>query len=226
MAAEPFNSAGGYTVGIPPVSIIDSNGNITAPYANISGDIDVGGNIVAVGNVTADKFYGNLVGNILADIRVDAPNTSIAFIKDGIVSGNTNLTYNETDNVVIINGDLIANTLTMGAGEYEFSSTKMLFASTNSAGADQVLQSVSGTVYSAVEYMIIADDTTANARQTTKLLASILGTQISYLEFGTIDINGGVGDFKVQYNTGNIELTVSPLSPNPASYKIMVTTYQ
>jgi hypothetical protein len=226
MAAEPFNSAGGYTVGIPPVSIIDSNGNITAPYANISGDIDVGGNIVAVGNVTADKFYGNLVGNILADIRVDAPNTSIAFIKDGIVSGNTNLTYNETDNVVTINGDLIANTLTMGAGEYEFSSTKMLFASTNSAGADQVLQSVSGTVYSAVEYMIIADDTTANARQTTKLLASILGTQISYLEFGTIDINGGVGDFKVQYNTGNIELTVSPLSPNPASYKIMVTTYQ
>jgi hypothetical protein len=74
--------------------------------------------------------------------------------------------------------------------------------------------------------MIIADDVTANSRQTTKLLASILGTQIAYSEFGTIDINGGVGDFKVQYNTGNIELTVSPLLSNPASYKIMVTTYK
>jgi hypothetical protein len=226
MAAEPFNSAGGYTVGIPPISVIDSNGNITTAYANVTGNIDVGGNVVVVGNVTADKFYGNLVGNILADIRVDAPNTSIAFIKEGIVSGNTHLTYNEIDNVVTVNGDLIANTLTMGAGEYEFSSTKMLFASTNSAGANQVLQSIDGTTHSAVEYMIIADDLTANARQTTKLLASILGTQISYSEFGSIDINGGVGDFKVQYNTGNIELTVSPLSPNPASYKIMVTTYK
>ena len=56
MAAEPFNSAGGYTVGIPPVSIIDDNGNITAPYANISGNIDVGGSIVAVGNVTANAI--------------------------------------------------------------------------------------------------------------------------------------------------------------------------
>jgi hypothetical protein len=226
MAAEPFNSAGGYTVGIPPVSIINDNGNITAPYANISGNIDVGGNIVTVGNVTATNFYGNLVGNILADVKIDAPDTTIAFVKNGIAAGNTNFTFNEVSNLVTINGNLIANSLTMGSGAYEFSSTKMLFASTNSAGSDQVLQTVSGTVYSAVEYMIIADDTTANARQTTKLLASILGTQISYLEFGTIDINGGVGDFKVQYNTGNIELTVSPLSPNPASYKIMVTTYK
>jgi len=226
MAAEPFNSAGGYTVGIPPVSIINDSGNITAPYANISGNINVGGNIVAVGNVTANNFYGNLVGNILADVIIDAPDTTIAFVKNGIAAGNTNFTFNEVSNLVTINGNLVANSLTMGAGSYEFSSTKMLFASTNSAGPNQVLQTVSGTVYSAVEYMIIADDTTANARQTTKLLASILGTQISYLEFGTIDINGGVGDFRVQYNTGNIELTVSPLSPNPASYKIMVTTYK
>jgi len=226
MAAEPFNSAGGYTVGIPPISVIDSNGNITTSYANITGNLDVANNIVAVGNVTADKFYGNLVGNILADIRVNAPDTSVAFIKEGIVSGNANFTYSETDNLVTINGDLIANTLTMGAGEYEFSSTKMLFASTSSSGADQVLQAINATTHSAVEYMIIADDTTANSRQTTKLLASILGTQISYLEFGTIDINGGVGDFKVRYNSGSIELTVTPVSSNPANYKIMVTSYK
>lgn len=226
MAAEPFNSAGGYTVGIPPVSIIDDSGNITAPYANISGDIDVGGNIVAIGNVTANNFYGNLVGNILADVKIDAPDTTVAYVKNAIAVGNTNFTFDEVSNLVTINGNLVANSLTMGAGEYEFSSTRMLFANTNSAGPVQVLQTIDGSEYSAVEYMIIADDTTANARQTTKLLASILGTQISYLEFGTIDINGGVGDFRVQYNTGNIELTVSPLSPNPASYKIMITTYR
>ena len=226
MAAEPFNSAGGYTIGIPPISIIDSNGNITTPYANISGNIDVGGNIVAIGDVTAPSFYGNLIGNVIANIVVPAPETSVVFVKNGVVAGDSNFTFNEFDNLVTITGNLTANSLTMGAGEYEFSSTRMLFASTNSAGPDQVLESISGSDNSAVEYMIIADDFTANSRQTTKLLASILGTQISYLEFGTIDINGGVGDFKVQYTSGNIELTVSPLSPNPASYKIMVTSYK
>jgi hypothetical protein len=226
MAAEAFNSAGGYTVGIPPISIINTNGNITAPYANINGNLDVSGNITATGDLRADNIYGNIVGNTIGNVVISAPETSITFVKSGTVSGNNNFTYNEVNNVVTINGDLIANTLTMGAGSYEFSSTKMLFASTNSAGADQVLQSVNGTNHSAVEYMIIADDVTANSRQTTKLLASILGTQIAYSEFGTIDINGGVGDFKVQYNTGNIELTVSPLLSNPASYKIMVTTYK
>jgi hypothetical protein len=226
MAAEAFNSAGGYTVGIPPISIINTNGNITAPYANISGNLDVAGNITAIGDLRADKIYGNIVGNTIGNVVISAPETSVAFVKSGTVSGNNNFTYSEVNNVVTINGDLIANTLTMGAGSYEFSSTKILFANTNSAGSDQVLQSVNGTNHSAVEYMIIADDVTANARQTTKLLASILGTQIAYSEFGTIDINGGVGDFKVRYNTGNIELTVSPLLSNPASYKIMVTTYK
>jgi hypothetical protein len=226
MAAEPFNSAGGYTIGIPPISVIDSNGNITTSYANISGNVDVGGNIVAIGNVTATNFYGNLIGNIIAEISVPAPETSVVFVKNGVVAGDENFSFNQVDNLVTINGNLVANSLTMGAGEYEFSSTRMLFTSTNSAGPDQILQSLDSTNISAVEYMIIADDVLANARQTTKLLASILGTQISYLEFGTIDIQGGVGDFKVQYSSGNIELTVSPVSPNPASYKIMATTYK
>jgi hypothetical protein len=33
MAADPFNSRGGYTVGIPPIQVIDANGNITANSA-------------------------------------------------------------------------------------------------------------------------------------------------------------------------------------------------
>jgi hypothetical protein len=226
MAAEPFNSAGGYTIGIPPISIIDSSGNITAPYANISGNIDIGENVVAIGDVTANNFYGNLIGNIIAEIGVSAPETSVVFVKNGVVAGDANFSFNQDENLVTVSGNLIANSLTMGTGEYEFSSTRMLFASTNSAGPDQILQSLDSTNISAIEYMIIADDVSANARQTTKLLASILGTQISYLEFGTIDIQGGVGDFKVQYSSGNIELTVSPVSPNPASYKIMATTYK
>lgn len=46
MAADKFNSVGGYSVGIPPVNIIDDSGNITAT------------------KITAARFVGNLYGNV------------------------------------------------------------------------------------------------------------------------------------------------------------------
>ena len=47
MAADPFNSIAGYNVGIPPVQVIDSNGNIVSNFLNLSG------------NVSANKVYAN-----------------------------------------------------------------------------------------------------------------------------------------------------------------------
>ena len=48
MAAEPFNSLGGITVGIPPIDVVDANGNIITNlnYAN--------------GNVTANRVFANV----------------------------------------------------------------------------------------------------------------------------------------------------------------------
>jgi hypothetical protein len=48
MAAEPFNSLGGFTVGIPPVSIVDESGNI---ITNVN---------FADGNVTANRVFANI----------------------------------------------------------------------------------------------------------------------------------------------------------------------
>ena len=48
MAAEPFNSLGGFTVGIPPVSIVDESGNI---ITNVN---------FADGNVTANRLFANV----------------------------------------------------------------------------------------------------------------------------------------------------------------------
>lgn len=44
MSAEPFNSQGGYSSGIPPVQVIDSNGNVIT-------------NVLTTGNVTANVVY-------------------------------------------------------------------------------------------------------------------------------------------------------------------------
>lgn len=47
MAADQFNSLGGYSAGIPPVPVIDANGNIISNFNNLSG------------NVSANKVYAN-----------------------------------------------------------------------------------------------------------------------------------------------------------------------
>jgi|GEM_PF-6047089 len=52
MAISKFNSAGGYSVNIPPIEIIDETGNITA--VNIS-----------AASISSPKFTGTFYGNVI-----------------------------------------------------------------------------------------------------------------------------------------------------------------
>ena len=47
MASEPFNSLGGYSVGILTTQVVDSNGNVVSNFLNLSG------------NVSANSVYAN-----------------------------------------------------------------------------------------------------------------------------------------------------------------------
>lgn len=217
MAAEPFNSAGGYTVGIPPIQIIDETGNIIAT------DITASGNVSVTGNVTATTFIGDLQGNISGSFQVTGPNTGVLFNDDGNVAATANLTFNKITDQVVVAGELVANSFTIGHNNTEFSTSEVLFATTNSAGADQVLYTIVASTISTIDYTVVATDATANTRQTSKLIAGILGDTADYYEYGTIDLNGGVGDFKVFNVDGNIQLTVTPLTSNEVQYKILIT---
>ena len=66
MAADPFNSKGGYTIGIPPIPILDSNGNLTVPEAVI-GNVLIEGDQVVSGTLTSNLFIGSFQGNIVCD---------------------------------------------------------------------------------------------------------------------------------------------------------------
>ena len=215
MSADPFNSAGGYSVGIPPVSVIDSNGNLTIDTANI-------GNLTVSGTI-----FGNLVGDIGGNITVSTPNTSILFTNNDTMDGSISFVYDTANNKVVIDNELvIGNTLTYGLGS--FTSVKAVTGSTIDNSVEQILYSVGSANICSMEYTIIGTDSTANARQTTKLFSSVLGSEVDYFEYGTIDINGGVGDFKTQYNLGTntVDLTVSPYRNNQIDYKILITTYK
>jgi hypothetical protein len=217
MAAEPFNSAGGYTVGIPPIQIISETGNVIATNVTSSGNVSV------TGNVTASTFIGNLQGNISGSFTVSGANTGVLFNDGGNVAATANLTYDKITDQVVVAGELVANSFTIGHDNTEFSTSEVLFATTNSSGDDQILYTILANTISTIDYTVVATDATANTRQTSKLIAGILGDTADYYEYGTIDLNGGVGDFKVFNVDGNIQLTVTPLTSNEVQYKILIT---
>lgn len=231
MSADPFNSVGGYTVGIPPIPVISSSGDVTV-NAILANTISVLENAIFSGNITANMFVGNFQGNIVGNSTAPGNSTQLVFNSNGSLSASPNFTFDSTKNLVTITGNLVANSLTMGTGSLEFSTSTVYRVATNSNVADQIIHSTVANTICSIDYTIIATDIDGRKRQTSKLFATVLDSDVGYFEYGTIEVpyigNGsdGVGDFKVVYDSGNINLTVSPFISTTADYKIMVTSYK
>jgi hypothetical protein len=85
MTVEYFNSFGGYSVGIPPVPVVDTAGNVISNFNNLSG------------NVSANKVYANTYffanGQPLA-IGAAGSNTQLQYNNQGSFAGIPNVTWN------------------------------------------------------------------------------------------------------------------------------------
>ena len=233
MAADAFNSAGGYSVGIPPINIIDTNGNITAPKATFSGNVAIGGNIAVSGDIIATNFYGNVQGNIQANITIYGPNNALLFNSGGLAASANSVKYDPATKSVTVEENLTANNFSLGLGDNQFYTITSLVATTTSTAVDQVLHKVPAPSVCSMDYTIIATDAVANTRQTSKLIATVLGSDVGYYEYGTIDApvsSPGVGDFKVNFEPsnfgGNVTLTVTPQSAHLTNYKVVITSYK
>ena len=158
-------------------------------------------------------------------------NTQVQYNDSGVFGGSAFLTFNENTNTFQVAGNLIANSTQIGAGIYNFSTTLVYFATTSSTASDQLLWNVNADEISGVDFHIIATDVAGNSRQVSKISSIILGNVVSWNEYGSLIINGGVGSFEVAYVPGNIiaepllELRVTPDSANSTSYKMMITEY-
>lgn len=228
MAADPFNSKSGYTIGIPPRPFADANGNIYTDYAEI-GNIVISGDTFSSGNIVANVFVGTFQGNIEANIVVPGSNTWVLINNNGAVGASSGLTYNWDTNTLKVTDTVVANSYVLGSGTSEFSTTKVVFATTASTALNQVLYAIPATGICSIDVTVIATDTSLNYRQISKLFAGILGTEVDYNEYGTIDVpisSPGVGDFAISYGNGNIQITVTPVTSNLTEYKISVTTYK
>ena len=159
------------------------------------------------------------------------PNSSVQFNYENAFDGSAKFTYNNSTDTLTVAGPLVANTVTIGAGIYSFAISTVYSATTTSTAANQVIWSVPSSQVSAVDFMIISTDTTANARTTVKISSTILGTQVDYNNYAGLEINGGIGNFNVAFDAGNIlippslVLRVTPSSNSSCNFNMLITMY-
>jgi len=158
-------------------------------------------------------------------------NTSIQYNNGGIFGGSAFFTYNNTNHSVTINGPLAANSVQLGAGAFSFSKSFVFSAQTSNTTANQQIWAVPAADVSAVDFMIISTDVVGNTRSTLKISSTILNGTIDYNKYAALEINGGIGTFTVDYDSGNVllppslVLRVSPRSANTCYYSMMITQY-
>jgi len=89
MSAEPFNSLGGFSVNIPPIQVVDANGNVVTNVLALSGN-------VAANAIYSDNYrYANgapFTGGNAAN--PGGSNTQLQFNNNGSFGGIPNATWN------------------------------------------------------------------------------------------------------------------------------------
>jgi len=104
MAADAFNSLTGYTVGIPPVSVIDANGNVVT-------------NVLTTGNVTANTIYADNYkyanGQPIA-ATAGGSNTQVQYNNNNNFAGSVNFTFNSTTNLLSVPSITLTGNVTLG----------------------------------------------------------------------------------------------------------------
>ena len=159
------------------------------------------------------------------------PNTAIQYNNGGVFGGSSRFTWNNSSSTMSVAGNLIANSLSIGSGIYQFATTSVYTATTSSTSANQTIWSVPSSQVSAVEFTIVSTNVTGNTRTTVKIASTILGSAVDYNKYAGLEINGGVGNFNVAFNAGNLTippslvLRVTPLSASSCNYNMVITQY-
>ena len=107
MASSSFNALGGITVGIPPVEVVDSNGNVVT-------NVFTSGNVKAA-NIYADnyKFSNGQAFTFLAA----GSNTQVQFNNAGNLGASSALTFNSTNSTLTASNVTVTNETNLGAIE-------------------------------------------------------------------------------------------------------------
>jgi uncharacterized protein YaiE (UPF0345 family) len=225
---------GGLNFNGTTISSTDTDANIIlSPNGN--GIVQINSSLSSTANITADYFLGN--GSQLTGIStISNGNSNVTVYENGNITfssaGNANVAVITGTSIVASNitvsQNLIANTFQMGNGIYEFYLSSVYSATTTTTTPNQVLWSTNAANLSAIDFTIISTDEISNSRQTAKITAAILGTEVVFNEYSGLYFNGGVGSFSVIYQAGSpntVQLVVTPDTANLTKYNMMITQY-
>lgn len=106
MASELFNSISGYSIGIPPIEVIDSNGNIKT-------NVFTTGNVTASNVYAAEYFYAN--GDPISRARIAGNNTQVQFNDNDLLGASASFTFDITSNLLSISNLSVTNTSFLGS---------------------------------------------------------------------------------------------------------------
>lgn len=102
MASEKFNVLNGLSVGIPPVSVLDGNGNVVSNFNNLSG------------NVSANRVFANSYFYSNGQSYVGGSNSTVLFNNNGTIDGTGNLVYNISTNTLTTPNITVAGVTDLG----------------------------------------------------------------------------------------------------------------
>lgn len=201
-------------------------------------------------DVYARNLYGAVHSNVFAgELQVDAADTEIVFSKEEgnkrYAVGSPDFTFNRATYDFMgeyavpaklnLQGDFNVTRVNIGTESTGKVVHEALAAKTFDRTTQVIHNIPSATEIEAVEYTIIATrtlNTVQTERHTCKLVASVLGDDIRYYEYGTA-INGGVvGDFELVFFTSGTNEKFIQLRVTPAyeagfiDYKIFSTIYK
>lgn len=241
VSAASLQTSGNANVGILRTSgaatingVLYANGNAIFSGANIN-----------LGEVSNLRISGGLNGYVLTTDGLGSlswqasgggggtadpggSNTQIQYNDSGNFNGSAFFTFNEITNTVQVAGTLIANTMQLGSGAYKFGTSDVHFANTASIDK-QVLYTIPVSECSGVDFEIIGTDSIGQRRQSVKISSIYYAGIVQYNEYAGLYVNGGVGNFEVEYNPGDVinppslDLTVTPDSANATVYKMLIT---
>jgi hypothetical protein len=222
---------------------ITGSANLTA--LTVSGNVQFS-SVVNLGPISNVKIAGGIPGYVMTtngsgvlswqpqtgggggNGTPGGSNTQVQYNSNGEFAGSAFFSFNDVSNTVQVGGLLIANTVQVGSGAYKFGTSAVFFAVTASS-VKQVLYSIPVSEISGVDFSIIGTDSIGQKRQSLNISSLYYAGVVQYNEYSGLNVNGGIGDFVVEYNPGDIinppslDLSVTPDNSNQTIYKMLIT---
>jgi hypothetical protein len=107
----PNNTSGLYGIDGSNIPVDD---NVTANNISASGNVTVGGFIIANGSITTESnFVGNLIGNVTGNVTgnivLSGGNTEVLYNNSGVTGSSPAFTFNDASNVLSVTGNVSAD---------------------------------------------------------------------------------------------------------------------